>query len=57
MSSTLDGKNLVLRSSLLLVTPVCPPVSTLNLLAVERQIGVDSCLGVSPSCLCSLPAV
>lgn len=57
MSSTLDGKNLVLRSSLLLVTPVCPPVSTLNLLAVERQIGFDSCLGVSPSCLCSLPAV
>lgn len=37
MSSTLDGKNLVLRSSLLLVTPVCPPVSTLNLLAVERK--------------------
>lgn len=57
MSSTLDGKTLTLCSTLLLVTPVRPPVSTLNPLAAERQIGVDSRLSLLQSCLASLPAV
>lgn len=53
MSSTLDGKTL----TPLVSTPVCPAVSTFNLLATEKQIDVDSCFCVAQSHLATHPAV